>query len=558
MDKQGDRMRSCLIAALVATVVSACGAVLGLPAAEMHMVPARDGVLLGPDVYLPDSGDAFPTVLMRTTYNKDASNKGIRFSDAMAKPFVDAGYAFVVQDTRGRFTSEGVDSIFLTDGDGPLKDGYDTVEWIVQQSWSNGDVGIMGMSALGITSYMAAASGHPALKAAFVTASASNLYDDVFYPGGVYRQHMGDRWITGQGRAEFLPFIYAHASYDSVWQRVDLPRLAPQSHTAIYQWGGWFDCMSQGQTDAFSALQERGGDGARGNQMLLMGAWSHSGTSQTQGELRFPTTTNDASPFHEVVPWFDSKLKGAATMLDTMPPVRYYLMGDVDDSLSFGNVWMSADLWPPSGVSDLALYLRRDSSLAPMPPVAASASATYEYDPADPVPTLGGLNLYKPVGPADLRPVESRPDVLTFSTEPLQEPLAVAGKVRMKLFASSDCPDTDFMALLTDVYPDGRSMLIVDGAIRARYRESKSDPEYMAPGEVYEFDINLWDTAIVFNRGHRIRVDITSSNSPRFMPNPNTATAFHTDTVGVVATNTIRFDAAHPSALILPVLRVAE
>ena len=148
--------------------------------------------------------------------------------------------------------------------------------------------------------------------------------------------------------------------------------------------------------------------------------------------------------------------------------------------------------------------------------------------------------------------------MLTFSTDPLQEPLAVAGKVRMKLFASSNCPDTDFMALLTDVYPDGRSMLIVDGAIRARYRESKSDPEFMVPGDVYEFDINLWDTAIVFNRGHRIRVDITSSNSPRFMPNPNTATAFHTDTVGVVATNTIRFDAAHPSALILPVLPAAE
>ena len=558
MDKQGDRMRSCLIAALVATVVSACGAVLGLPSAQTYMVPARDGAMLGTDVYLPDSGDAFPTVLMRTTYNKDASNKGIRFSDAMAKPFVDAGYAFVVQDTRGRFTSEGVDSIFLTDGDGPLKDGYDTVEWIVQQSWSNGDVGIMGMSALGITSYMAAASGHPALKAAFVTACASNLYDDVFYPGGVYRQHMADRWITGQGRAEFLPFIYAHASYDSVWQRVDLPRLAPQSHTAIYQWGGWFDCMSQGQTDAFSALQERGGDGARGNQMLMMGAWSHSGTSQTQGELRFPTTTDDANPFHETIPWFDSKLKGAATMLDTMPPVRYYLMGDVDDSLAFGNVWMSADSWPPSGVSSLALYLQRDSLLAPVPPEDGNASATYEYDPADPVPTLGGLNLYKPVGPADLRPVESRPDVLTFSTDPLQEPLAVAGKVRMKLFASSNCPDTDFMALLTDVYPDGRSMLIVDGAIRARYRESKSDPEFMVPGDVYEFDINLWDTAIVFNRGHRIRVDITSSNSPRFMPNPNTATAFHTDTVGVVATNTIRFDAAHPSALILPVLPAAE
>jgi len=546
------RARECIL--LVPTLLlAACGHVLGLPSARTHMVPMRDGTALAADVYLPDGPGPFPTVLMRTTYNKDAKAAGIKLAQAMGKPFVDDGYAFVAQDTRGRFASAGVDSIFLTDGVGPNQDGYDTIEWIVNQPWSNDSVGMLGMSALGITGYMAAASGHPALTCAVITAAGSNLYGDIFYPGGVYRQSMSDGWVTAQNRTAFLPFLYAHPDYDEVWRRVDLTARPESAHAAIYHWGGWFDCMSQGQTDAFRTLQERGGEGARGRQMLVMGPWSHGGVGPKQGELTYPSNGTAVNPAAETKAWFDRYLKGRPSAVDTLPAVRYYLMGDVSDSTAPGNVWMSAPTWPPPGMTPASYYLRADGLLATSAP-GGEAPQSYRYDPRDPVPTKGGLNLFPPIGPADLRLNEARSDVLSFTTPPLERPVAIAGKVRVRLFASSSARDTDFMALLTDVYPDGRSMLVLDGAIRARHRVSMSRGDFLEPGEVYEFDINLWDTALVFNRGHRIRVDITSSNAPRFQPNPNTATPFRADGVGVVATNTIYHDREHPSALILPVI----
>ena len=552
-------MRASRLVVIVAILSTACSTVLGVPDATTYMVPMRDGVELATDLYLPDGQGPYPTILIRTTYNKDAESKGVRFVAAMAKQYIDNGYAVVAQDTRGRFQSQGVDSVFFTDGVGPLRDGYDTIEWIVSQEWSNGNVGMLGISALGITTYLAAASGHPALKAAHVIMCASNLYDDVFYPGGVYRQRMSDTWVTGQGRADFLPFIRSHASYDSIWQRVDLLRHAGESQAAVYQWGGWFDCMSQGNTRAFTELHERGGNGARGNQMLVMGAWSHHGAGRNQGELRFPENTTDILPNQDALKWFDRHLRGEVTSLDTIPPVRYYLMGDVDDSLAIGNIWMSDVTWPPGNVSTVSYYLNDDGLLSPEQPKSEdSHSVTYEYDPENPVPTLGGLNLYGKAGPVDLSSIESRSDVITFTSAPLSEPVAIAGNVRVRLYAESDCLDTDFMAFLTDVYPDGRSMLILDGAIRARYRDSKESTEFMDPGTVYEFDINLWDTAIVFNRGHRIRMNISSSNAPRFEPNPNTATALGEDTLTVIARNTVHFGIDRPSAIILPVIPLPE
>jgi len=521
----------------------------------------RDGTLLATDVYLPselytsskDSSGTLPTVLIRTTYNREAKNAGVSLAAAIAKPFIEKGYAVVVQDTRGRFGSAGVDSIFLTDGAGPNQDGYDTIDWIAKQPWSNGNVGMWGVSALGITSYMATASAHPALKCAYLAAAGSNLYQDIFYPGGVYRKSTVDAWVAAQGRAEFLPFIYAHPSYDEIWERVDLSRCAPNAHASVYQWGGWFDVMSQGQTDGFKALQERGGEGARGRQMLVMGPWSH-GSMGKQGELEFPGNRNEVNPPAEALPWFESRLKGIPTRVDSLPPVRYYLMGDVSDSTAPGNVWRSSESWPPPETTPVSYFLRADSALSRERPTSAEGHQSYEYDPKNPVPTKGGLNLFPPVGPVDLREVEARPDVLSFSTAPLEEPVAIAGKVRVRLWASSSAQDTDFMAMLCDVYPDGRSMLILDGAVRARHRESFRTETFMVPSTIYEFDINLWDIAIVFNRGHRIRVNVTSSNAPRFQPNPNTATPFHADSVGVAATNTIYHDMAHPSALVLPVM----
>ena len=515
-------------------------------------VPMRDGTLLATDVYLPpDAPGPLPTILMRTPYNKSA-----RWAPRMARLYNAHGYAFVVQDTRGRFASMGEDSLFLTDGVGPNEDGYDTIEWIVRQPWSNGSVGMVGESATGITSYLAAATGHPALKCAQVGYAVASLYDDLTYPGGVYRQGAADSWVSEKEGAEALALVYAHPMYDASWERVDLTRHAQDAHAAIYHWGGWFDAANRGTISAFQCLQERGGEGARGHQMLVMGPWSHGDIGRAQGELVFPPNHAAVNPQEETIAWFDLSLKGIPNALSNVPPVRYYLMGDVSDSTAPGNRWMSSSSWPPSEMRPVAYYLSAGGLLATQPPTTRNPPTSYPYDPKNPVPTRGGSNLPREGtrGPYDQREIERRPDVLTFSTPPLEEPVAVAGNVRVRLWASSSARDTDFMAKLCDVYPDGRSMLILDGAISARHRQSCSREDFLVPGQVYEFEIDLWNTALVFNRGHRIRVEVTSSNAPRYYPNPNTATPFHSDSVGVIATNSIYHNAAHPSALILPVI----
>lgn len=544
-----------LVGLFLAYFASGCSLILRLPPSTTHMVRMRDGTELATDVYFPKGRlHRMPTILIRNTYNKGAVVNGIKTSSVIAKTFTDKGYAVVVQDTRGRFASAGVDSIFRTDGAGPNQDGYDTIEWITRQNWSNGAVGMWGMSALGITSYMAVASGHPALKAAYVVMCGSNLYDDVFFPGGVLRKDLVERWVTGQGRADYLPVLREHASYDDYWEAMNLSVHAPRAHTAVYHCGGWFDVMSAGQTNGFQALHERGGEGARGRQLMVMGPWSHHGMGRKQGDVEFPGNNKDVNPMEDAVAWFDSRLKGIPTRVDSVAAVRYYLMGASGDSSGAGNRWLNAPTWPPPESQDVAFYLAEDGALTRDAPTSEAGALSYEFDPRNPVPTLGGLNLYPPIGPRDVRSVESRPDVLSFTTAPLEAPVAIAGNVRVKLWASSSARDTDFTAMLCDVYPDGRSVSILDGAIRACHRNTTREEHLLAPGEVYEFTINLWDTALAFGRGHSIRVDISSSNFPRFEANPNTGTPSGSDTTRVVARNTIYFGAQRPSALILPVI----
>ena len=543
-------LQNVAIAALIALVASSCGV---FPDAQEQMVPMRDGIQLATDVYMPshpEEGARLPVILMRTTYNKGAKNKGILIHSVMAKPYTDKGYVVVVQDTRGRNASAGVDSIYFND----MNDGYDTVEWITQQPWCDGNVGMIGMSALGITSYMAVASGHPALKCAYVVAAASSMYDDVFFPGGAYRMRMANSWVTGQGRAEFLPYIREHSSYGPEWDRVNVRANAPQAQAAVFHVSGWFDAMAQGQVEAFKALSDSGSVSARANQRLIMGAWSHGGAGSHQGELEYPANASALNPLSEAVPFFDKYLRGQSTALDTLPAVRYYLMGGLDGANGVGNRWLRSDTWPPAGISEVPYYLTGDSLLVASMP-AQDRSEAYQYDPANPVPTVGGLNLYAPIGPADLRDsVIHRSDVLTFTTDTLTAPVVIAGKVKVRLWASSSAEDTDFNVLLSDVYHDGRSMLMMDGVVRARHRESTRTESFLTPGEPYEFEIDLWDSAIAFEVGHRIRISVTSSFAPKYEPNRNIRAALTEVGEPVVATNTIYWGPSHPSAVLLPVL----
>lgn len=542
----GRIVRSAVLVLVVAATVS------GAAYPDSAMVRMQDGTLLATDVYLPESAvSPFPTVLMRTPYNRSA-----RWAGRLGQSYNRNGYAFLVQDTRGKYDSMGQDSVFLTDGVGPNQDGYDTIEWITRQPWSNGKVGMVGESAPGITSYLAAATGHPALVCAQAGYAVASLYDDLTFPGGAYRQGMVESWTERHTEADNPARRPIMPLYNRLWERVDLVRHAEHVRAALYHWGGWYDVANRGTVRAFQALQERGSDAIRGRQILVMGPWTHGNTGRTQGELVYPANCDSINPLKETLPWFDLHLKGAENPLKDVPTVRYYLMGDASDPSAPGNLWRTCSTWPPPEASDSLFYLRDRGLLSPEPRMTEAPPDSYRYDPRDPAPTKGGHNIpgEGPMGPYDQRQVEARGDVLVYSTPVLADPVAVAGDVRAVLFASSSAEDTDFMVKLTDVYPDGRSMLVLEGAVRACLRNSLRREEFLTPGEVYRFEIDLWNTAIVFNRGHRIRVSVTSSNAPRFHVHPNTRTPYDPTAAGLVATNTIYHDREHPSAIILPVI----
>jgi hypothetical protein len=512
-----------------------------------HMVAMSDSTQLATDVYLSENPGQWPAILIRTPYGKTV-NPVIELAFVS---LVNRGYAVVVQDTRGRFDSQGVDSLFLDDGWGPRQDGYDTVEWIARQTWSNGKVGTWGASALGITQYLMAGSAPPHLVCQFVEVGATNLYSQAAYPGGALLKNLVEGWITAQGSEYLIPFVFAHSSYDANWQRLDLETRFPIVNVPIYHFGGWHDIFTAGTINGFVGVQHGGAEGARGKQKLLVGPWTHGNWLQRQqGELVFPSnsTFND---FAEALRWFDYWLLGRETGIMSEPPVKYYMMGAIETGAS-GNEWRTAEDWPPVAQAT-PFYFHANRSLTTEMPAAASASLSYRYDPQNPVPTIGGRNLLMAAGPYDQRSAENRPDVLIFTTPVLEQPLEVVGKITVRLWVSSSAKDTDFTAKLTDVYPDGRSMLVCDGALRARHRYSLRQEVFMTPDSVYECEIDLWSTAMVFNKGHRIRVAISSSNSPRFDPNPNTGRPLRADSVTVVATNTVYLDAIRASHIVLPV-----
>ncbi len=516
-----------------------------------HMVAMRDGIQLATDVYLSDNPGQWPTFLIRTPYGKNTNS----VIELIAAYLTGQGYAVVIQDTRGRFDSQGADSLFLDDGWGDRQDGYDTVEWVAKQNWSNGKVGTWGASAFGITQYMMAGSAPPHLVCQFVEVAATNLYSQATYPGGVLLKNLVEEWITGQGSEYLIPFVIARSNYDATWERLNLESRFDVVNVPIYHLGGWHDIFIEGTINGFVGLQHHGAAGARGKQKLLIGPWTHANWFDTkQGELTFPP--NSALSLNgylteTLLRWFDYWLQGKDTQIMAEPPVRYYVMGAIEAGAP-GNEWRSTNDWPPPA-QPTPFYFHENGNLTTEKSATTSATRRYQYDPKNPVPTKGGRNLLIDAGPYDQRSTESRPDVLVFTTPVLEQPLEIIGKIIVKVWISSSAKDTDFMAKLTDVYPDGRSMLIGDGALRARHRYSLRQENFMTPDSIYGCEIDLWSTAIIFNRGHRLRVAISSSNAPRFDPNPNTGRPLRADSVAVVATNTIHLDANYPSHIVLPV-----
>ena len=502
-----------------------------------QMAPMRDGAKLSTAIYLPEGRGPWPVVLIRTPYGKATQSVG-------NNRWTDRGYALVIQDCRGTGKSEGEYRPFMTDH----VDGYDTVEWVAAQPWSNGKVGMYGASAMGITSNMAAMMNPPHLVATFVLVARSSIYHQSTFPGGIFRKELNEIWLKRQKADWMIDEMLKHNVYDGFYDLAEMPLHWTKVRVPSYNWGGWYDIFSQGNIDNFAGLQAHGGGRAAGNQKLIMGAWGH---GQIE-EVKYPANAT-VNALEEAQRWFDYWLQGKDNAIMEEPPIRYYVMGDVTDPKAPGNEWRTALAWPPPSKTT-SYFLHSNGRLSTDLPDGKASPASYKYDPKNPVPTIGGSNLNIKKGPMDQRAVGDRKDLLKYATEPLTTPVEVTGRVTVEVWVESDAPDTDFMAKLVDVYPDGTERLVLDGAFRARFREGFNKEVFMKKGEVYRFTIDLWSTSIIFNKGHRIAVHITSSNDPRFDPNPNTGKAARADSETRVATNTLYLDKSRPSRVLLPVV----
>ncbi len=511
-------------------------------------VTADDGILLATDVYLSFGDGPWPVVLIRTPYDKNGLT-------VMGEALALLGFACVIQDTRGRFESEGVDTVFRDDGD----DGRATLDWIAEQEWCDGTVGTLGGSAFAITGYMLAPDANPVLASMMAVVATPDLYHHAFLQGGAIREALAENWLTDQGSLAMYDEIRHHRLKDGWWDPAEVLSRSNRIGAAGLHIGGWYDIFSQGTLDAFTTLQHLGGPGAQGRQHLIMGPWSHNSLgARLVGEISFPANAV-LDPLDTIVPWLNHTLRGWSNEVTDWPAVLVYLMGGQEEGAP-GNEWVELADWPPPA-RERRLYLAEGGRLSAR--VASEGEHEILIDPDDPVPTLGGNNLFADLvvngrsmgdGPHDQRPIEERPDVLSFTTRPLPGPVTVMGRVSATLWIRPDTQDLDLAVRLTDVTPDGRSMLILDGIQRARMRCGDDRECLLIPGVPTEVTVDLWSTAMVFNTGHRIRVDVSGSNSPRFEVNPNHGGSLEALQPGVVARPELLFGIDYPSRIELPVL----
>lgn len=512
-------------------------------AKKTQMVAVRDGTRLATDVYLPGGKGPWPVILIRTPYGKNQFQR-------LAPPAHQHGYALVAQDLRGRFDSQGDDAlVFHNDGWGKRRDGHDCIEWIAGQSWCDGKVATWGASAMGITQNMLAPDAPKALKAQNVAVAFSNMYTQAAFQGGAFRKALTQGWLEGNKFGpKNLQTVIAHPMYDPLWAELNPESQAHRAHAPGLFLGGWYDIFLQGTVNSFLSIHQRGRPPARGNCRLVIGPIAHGNFD----ELTYPQSSKRPPAGASAFRFLDHFVRGVDNGAEKDKPVNYYVMGDPEDPDAPGNYWRAVDAWPPPS-KPVEVYFHVDGSLGLVPPAQPDGKLSYKYDPNNPVPTVGGQNLNMPKGPMDQRKIESRHDVLLFTSPVLEDPVEVTGRIYAKLYVSSDCPDTDFTVKLTDVYPDGRSMLLTDGILRARFRESFQRETFLQPGKVYELTVDLWSTSIVFNRGHRVRIAVSSSNAPRFDPNPNTGHPLRADRQTRVATNTLHLSKQHASHVIMPV-----
>jgi hypothetical protein len=518
------------------------------PEKRSEMVAMRDGIRLATDVYLPAGEGPFPVVLTRTPYSRVKKGQ-------QGTGFEREGYAFVIQDMRGRFDSEGENLPFVGCGWEKHQDGVDTVEWLKRQPWCNGAIATVGGSAGGITQNLLAAAAPPGLglRAQYISVAASSMYRDASYIGNAFRKGDVENWLNGnEFDPQALEITRSRPGYDGYWAAYDTTLRFSMMEVPAIHVGGWYDMFAQATIDQFVGRQEQGGPGARGKQKLVMGPWAHGIGKAQVGDFTFPDASRVPKAY-DASRWFAHYLRGEANGADQEPAVAYYVMGDTRTPGAPGNEWRYAAAWPIPA-KESSLYFHGSKGLQWEAPGAESSPVEYTFDPADPCRTVGGNNLTIPSGPLDQSPIEARADVVTFTSEPLGQPIEITGRIRAKIFLSSSATDTDLSVRLCDVHSDGRSYLIAEGIQRLRYRNSGETPDPLTPGKIEEVSVDCWSTSMVFNRGHRIRVTVTSSNYPRFDLNPGTGLPWTEDGEKVKQTNRIHCDAAHPSRLVVPVV----
>lgn len=541
-----------VFAALAAVAAAAAQAELN---PTMHVrVPMTDGTELATDIYLPQGEGPWPVILLRTTYGRY-----FPMEHFLRAGFIDKGYVGIIQDVRGMGNSGGEPHVFYADGWRPgLSDGADTVAWILTQPWCSGKVGTYGQSALGMAAMLLAPATHDVAAQVIYEAPAS-FYHHAAFQGGVFVKNLVEGWLTAMFQPHLIPIYKAEPSDAPFWEPYNtLSRIQDVTAPAIF-YGGWYDIFQQGILDAFAAREANGGPGAKGKNYLIMN-WS---PHQSPPKLAYRPKVKNEQPVSRsnlAHAFFDHYLKGVAGALDGIPKVQYFVIGDDTDLSAPGNEWRTAETWPPYPSAATPFYLQGDGMLSHTEPESVDAALAFTFDPANPYPTCGGANLFfnTPIGPQDQRKCgEGREDVLKFATAPLSEPLEVAGRVTVRLYVSSDAPDTDFTAKLVDIYPepDGREINVLDSVRRVKYRETLKHPlpPLTGPDQIVVLDIDLWSTCIVFNKGHRIGLHISSSNYPRFEINPNTGADYpEKDAPMRIAHNQVHCDATHPSALLLP------
>ena len=521
-------------------------------------IPMRDFKNLAADIYLPNTTDTFPTILIQTPYyRKVYRSLGLPLNIDFAVSL--SNYAFVIADWRCFYgsTDACVPNVTIQKKG---EDGYDIIDWIVNQSWSDGQVGTYGGSAVGKIQYYTAREQHPAHICAVpkVTGTTTN-YTTYFSGGALKLEYLNTIDALGYNASMILG-VDSNRFYNNYWEFAEDYGFFPEEiKTKMFLIGGWYDHNTEDVLELFDSLRTYSDPPVRDKHRLMFGPWTHGGYTTSgvgdamQGNINYQEAENYDDSL--ALKFFDYYLRNQNNGWDNFPDIKYFQMGE--------NNWYNTLNWQPDSINDVIFYLNANGTIDNNLPANTTDELSYLYNPIDPSPTWGGSTMRFDLlqGPFDQSfMVENRNDILIFSTPVLSQDVILKGNVKVNLFVSSDRFDTDFTVRLTDVYPNGKSMILTDGIQRMRFRNgyTVNDTAMMTPGQIYPITIELPNTAITFLAGHQIRIDITSSNYPKYNRNMNTGGDMYPNHNGdtlvnpLIATNAVYLNSIYPSNIVLP------